>query len=416
MNVLLVAYYYPPMNSGGSERPFKFARYLGRFGHRVTVVSHHHGPPPADEPGTVRVRDPSHNWDRRGVGLVRWLAHRAVTDAANRLGVARSIYGPWRDRVLGAADALRDRAAADIVVATYPPVENLEIGLELAERWQRPLVADFRDGLMCEPVERDRLERHGCVRRHYREVEEAVARRAAAVVTAFPSVSSHFESAHRRAAVFTIPNGFDPDDYRELTPCRLLDPACFNIVHTGRFGGSYSGRDVGPLCRALGRVVRDDPALEARVRLHLVGPLERAERRLFAPLVAAGTVVPHGLRPRSEALACQLAADALLLVTSVDRLGNAPGKLFEYLYASRPILGLTAGSFSEQVIDETGTGWTVDPRDEAGIARLVRTVATDPAAAAGLARRDAAVAAYARDRQVRRLEEILHTVVAGRAG
>ncbi len=39
MNILLIAYYYPPIISGGSQRPVRMAKYLARLGNRVTVLA-----------------------------------------------------------------------------------------------------------------------------------------------------------------------------------------------------------------------------------------------------------------------------------------------------------------------------------------------------------------------------------------
>jgi glycosyltransferase involved in cell wall biosynthesis len=189
-----------------------------------------------------------------------------------------------------------------------------------------------------------------------------------------------------------------------------MDSAMFNLVHTGRFGGSYSGRDIAPLCEALTAIASDQPALARTLRLHQLGPLERRERALFAELIDGGMVVAHGLRSRQEALACQLEADALLLMTGSDRPGNTPGKIFEYLRAGAPIIGLTRGSYSESLIRETGTGWTVDPGDATAIGAMLRELATGGAELPAPIRDTERIAAYERARQVERLARLLDEV------
>ena len=409
MNVLLVAYYYPPLGSGGTERPAKMAKYLARLGHAVSVVTCTDGADVVRVP-ELRFRDISHNCHRVGWHRIQWIVLRSVSGGLNEIGVYHSIYSYWRNRVLRAAARVVKQALPDVILATYPPVENLEIGLTLAGRYDVPLVSDYRDGQLFEPVERDRLARYECVRRHYRRIELAVAERSAAVVTAFPSVTEYFRNEYGLARVTTITNGYDDDDYLALEASHLLDPGKINIVHTGRFGGSYSGRDVRPLRDALQRLSSTDPEFVDRVRLHLIGPLERHERELFSNLINLGVVRVHGLCSRSTALASQVAADALLLLTATDRPGNAPGKLFEYLRAGKPIIGLTTRSYSEQVIRETGTGWTVDPGDADAIEDALREVNSPTDRTWALTPDTARIEEFSRERQVARLATLLESV------
>lgn len=412
MRVLIVAYYFPPASSGGTERPLKMVKHLTRLGHEVTVLTHTYQSRDVVSGAELRVYDPSHNRDRVGVGAVLWLSRRLLTAGLNLAGVYHSIYSGWEKRVLSESGRLMAAADPDVLIATYPPVENLEIGLDLSRHFGIPLVSDFRDGLVFEPIERDQILRHRCVEKHYRIVERQVAERSAALVTVFPSLSDHFRSTYRCDDVVTIPNGYDSEDFQSLEPSGLLDAESYNIVHAGRFAGSYSGRDVRPLAQALTLLATRTTTDDRAPVVHLLGSLTARERRSFGDLMARGVVVEHGLVPRPVALSAQTEADALLLLTSRDRLGSAPGKLFEYLGAGRPIIGLTRDSFAEKIIRETGAGWTVDPGDPDAIAGLLASLLAgrppDPRFAPDRDR----VEEYARHRQMARLEKLLRRVAA----
>jgi glycosyltransferase involved in cell wall biosynthesis len=413
VKLLVVAYYHPPINSGGTHQgPVKFAKHLRRRGHRVTVLAPCYGPRPAGEADVLRVPDPSYNCQRRGVGLVRWGVLRLGVELLNLVGVPASIYGRWRRRALASAEWIRAEAEPEVVVATYPPLEDLEIGLGLANALSIPLVVDFRDGILYEPVEKRRMERHGCLRRHYRTVETAVAQRASAILAAFPSLTRHLTDEYGVDTVVTLPNGYDPEDLGDADGTWSFDSENFNLVHTGRFGGSDIDRDVSPLCSAVEDLIADQPALGDRLRLHLVGPLARRERRRFESLITRGVVVCHGLVSLPEALASQRAADALLLMTSMERAGHAPGKLYEYLHSGRPIVGLSPpGSYCASLIRSTGSGLVADPRDTSAIAELLGRIVSEPAVIQGLMRDEAAIAAFDREQQVVSLERILQSVV-----
>jgi len=108
------------------------------------------------------------------------------------------------------------------------------------------------------------------------------------------------------------------------------------IVYTG---GIYPGRrDPSPLFRALASM----PEGAGRVRVHFYGTNPQHVLPLAAAAGVRGQVLVHPHVPRAEAVALQQCADVLLLMQWNDprEHGNLPGKLFEYLGARRPILGL----------------------------------------------------------------------------
>ena len=107
-----------------------------------------------------------------------------------------------------------------------------------------------------------------------------------------------------------------------------------------------------------------------------------------------------------------------MLLTSRD-VCEATGKLFEYLAAGRPILALAAGNEAARIVQETGTGVTVDQDDVEGVAAAVAQAAhgelsrsysphgldpyTYPSPAAQVADAVERSIARARDRRLRRV-------------
>ena len=164
MNILLVAYYFPPIISGGSQRPARMIKHLTRLGNRVTVLAPTYEKAQPPEPNLIRIHDPSHNLNRRGVHRLQWLLRRLAVEIANspreiflhlfRAGSETCCAKPMRS---WSAPSRR------LILATYPPVETLQIGLHLAQKARLPLVADFRDGLLFEPVEAKRMGRFACL-------------------------------------------------------------------------------------------------------------------------------------------------------------------------------------------------------------------------------------------------------------
>ncbi|GAK60670.1 glycosyltransferase-like protein [Candidatus Vecturithrix granuli] len=409
MKILLIAYYYPPIASGGTERAVKMAAYLRRFGHEVWVLTQTYQPSMQSTPSEIRVYDPSHNRHRVGIYTGQWLGLRLYTELLNRLGIPHSIYSWWKGTVLKQAKSIVTSVKPEVILATYPPVEDLEIGLFLAQQFDLRLVADFRDGFLYEPIE-TRFQKYTCLAAYYARIEQAVAEHASAVITAFPTLSEYFSEKYDCQNVVTMTNGWDAEDFDQLPEEIPLDPAMFNIVHTGSVGGSYSRRDIRPLLEALHHLLRHDPQLTSRLRVHFVGLLQPRELAAIRDLQHKGVIIYHGMVPRKTALAFQVKANLLLLITSSGRKGAAPGKLFEYLCAKTPVLALASEGYTKDILERTGVGWSVAADDVHQIADLLSRIVSDQAFYASLHRSEQEIAQFSRETQMRKLHEVLMTL------
>jgi glycosyltransferase involved in cell wall biosynthesis len=152
----------------------------------------------------------------------------------------------------------------------------------------------------------------------------------------------------------------------------------FNIVFTGRFSLSVKNRRVDFFFDAVRLLVEREKHLEKKIKIHLVGEYRKEELRGLKDLIARGIVVNHGFVERSKSLAFQRAANLLLIITEPGRRSMVTAKIFEYLYAGKPILALTHKTVLEDIIKETKTGWIVHPHQSEAIADLLRKIITKP--------------------------------------
>ena len=270
-------------------------------------------------------------------------------------------------------------------------------------------MADLRDGWTFEPI------RPEFPTAFQRRLDERLERRWLTAADAVVSVSRP-AAADLRARLGLepelIPNGWDPDLDAEgpggSSADRLLDPERVSLVYTGRFG-SY-GRDPTALIRALGVLALEHPEDAVRLELVVAGPLTQDEANLMRRDVAPARIAVAGTLDRTEALALQRAADALLLVASSRRTQLLNFKLFEYIAAGPPILALAAGTEAGRVAEEAGGNAVAADDVDAIVQALRRLVAgelepADPAlrerySYPGVAKRMAAVAQRAISRSM----------------
>ena len=378
MKILIIAYYYPPINTGGTARPVKMAKYLPEFGHDVTVLTHTYDSTDLETPGTIRVKDISYSKSRNSLfRRAQWLGLRLVTEALNMMGIYHSIYTWWKRKVLKYADRIIEKVKPDVIIATYPPVETLEIGLHFSKKYNIPLISDFRDGLIFEPIETKRMNRYRCIRKRYEAIEGEAGNRSAGITTIADPITDYYHRTYPVKHTVSMSNGFDPDDFNDLPADVKLDEHSFNIVFTGRFNLSDRYNRVDFFFDAVRNLIEVDEDVKSRLKIHLVGEYRNEELQELQDLIDSGNIVLHGFVEKRRSLAFQRAADVLLIITPPDRRSATSTKIFEYLYAGKPVLALTYKTVLEDIINETESGWLVHPHKPDAIADLLKRIITD---------------------------------------
>ena len=413
MKILLIAYYYPPINSGGTARPFKMAKYLPDFGHEVTVLTHSYKADDFDTPGTIRIKDISHNKDRGTFWKrVQWTGLRLGTEALNIAGIYHSIYSWWKRRVFRNARRIMELVKPDIIIATYPPVETLEIGLYFSRTFNIPLLTDFRDGLLFEPIESKRMDRYPCIRRKYAAIEKDAGSESVAITSIAEPITRYYRETYEPEQCLSIYSGYDPDDFENL-PELQLDGDAFNIVFTGRFGLSDKAIRVDYFIEAVRRVLSEDETLKKRLKIHLVGEYKSEEFASIQDLIDSRVFVMHGFVDKPRALAFQRAADLLLTITQPERSSATSTKIFEYLYAGKPVFALTHETVLGDIVETTGSGWVVHPHRSEEIAALLKRIVTDQAFYRSLEPDREKIEGYSVKSQLKELHRLLETIKNG---
>ena len=158
MNILLVAYFYPPCRDTGAHRPAAMAKWLRQLGHRVTVLttSAYGSGEGNAETDVVRTADVQRLRARiRGHDRVDALfdsdTYSGRPHPLSRVIVPEPLLAAWVPFARRRALRLNRRERFDCVITTSPPESIHLIGRALRHRgvaW----VADVRDGWTFEPL------------------------------------------------------------------------------------------------------------------------------------------------------------------------------------------------------------------------------------------------------------------------
>ena len=122
---------------------------------------------------------------------------------------------------------------------------------------------------------------------------------------------------------------------------------------------SWSVKDDQSLARRCG----EDPSFRARLEIRLAGKVDRAITDAIRARGLGGNLVELGYLPHDETVREQRAADILLLPLrqEPEYAKVLPGKIFEYLAARRPVLGIgQEDGAAAAVLRDAGAGEMFD--------------------------------------------------------
>ena len=427
--VLIIAYYWPPAGGSGVQRWVKFARYLPSEGWQPVVYAPENPSydlldetlaseiPAEVEVLRRRIREPYAAY-RRLMGRGASTDMKTLTSSSHGSSVGSEVTPissgrkSWKQRlslwVRGNLFVPDPRVGwvrpsirflkkylkehpVDVIVTTGPPHSMHLIGQRLHRALGTPWIPDFRD-----PWTKMYYLKHlPMTRRTWRKLEkmeQAVLDECSTVLAVTPAVQADF-AARTATPVAMITNGFDDADFADphvgLRPPQddktvILRPSqddktvipsearnLFTITHTGLFAA-----DGNPLTlwKVLGGMAAADPAFRESLRLRLCGKVDRAVLVAVAASGLADNVVHLGYVDHASAVQEQRAATVLLLPLRNDPEYKPilPGKLFEYLAARRPILGIgQEDGAMAAVLEETSAGAMCDWDNEEGIRRFL---------------------------------------------
>jgi glycosyltransferase involved in cell wall biosynthesis len=344
--VLIFAYAFPPENTIGAARPFRFAKYLSRQGYncRVFTASDQSG---RNDPNTEYVPDPFVTHSRHHLS---WQLERAIRKVflPGELGIQWSYYASRAARAF-----IRAHPSTCVTLfSTFPPLGPHLAAWQLARSENLPWIADFRDPF---PDGRGYKRANPFRKRVYRCLERVTARRADAVIAntdgAMVKWLEKFPSTNGK--VHVIWNGFDPEE--RVAPLPTSSGPCQVLSHTGEL---YGGRSATPILESIARLIAANQLPTGGVRVRLIGNAEagtlpnqeflgRARAEGWLELITQE--IPH-----REALQIARSSDSLLLLQPQSTT-QVPGKLFEYLQIGRPILAfIQPNSSVERLLDRSG--------------------------------------------------------------
>lgn len=415
--VLIIAYHFPPCAvSSGIQRTLSFVKNLPQHGWQPIVLTVNAAAHERTNPSQLKSIPPE-----------AVVARAPALDAARHLSIGGRYWSRltvpdrWRSWWLTAVPLgmkLIRQHNISAIWSTYPIVTAHSIGATLCRLSGLPWIADFRDP-MVEHVARtnETFPKDPLLRNARLRVEAKAARDAACLVFCTNSakriVAQRYPAiSDKRLAVIT--NGYDEQAFIEAEQTVSAPTATARriLLHSGVI---YPGtdRDPTPLFKAIKLLAVRGLISKNNFQLRLRNPSavpflnKAAEDTGISDLVEIMPPIPY-----REALAEMLQVDGLLLLQGHTSNPAVPAKLYEYLRARRPILGLVDHEGETAATLRNAGITTRDITDVDGIAQLLEHWLQNGSDSRLQAADQERMRVYAREALTGQLAQLLDSVIS----
>ena len=344
--LLMIAYHFPPLaGSSGIQRTLRFVQHLPTFGWQPLVLTASTGA-----------------YERTSEDLLQEVSPDVVVrrayalDAARHLSVRGHYWGAtarpdrwasWRfDAVRQGLAMIRDYQP-DAIWSTYPIATAHVVASILSKKSGLPWIADFRDPMAQDGYPSDKL-----TWEHYRRIEADTAEHARGMVFVTPSAAQTYRRRYPAVArrIHVVENGYDEESFKAAERhLPTVEAAALQALQARRplvllhSGIVYpSERDPTQLFAALARLRlagQLNPS-ELTIRFRASGHDEHLQQLAQTQGVSEFIELCPEI-PYVEALSEMLTVDALLILQASNCNTQIPAKIYEYIRAARPVLGLT---------------------------------------------------------------------------
>lgn len=370
-NVLIIAYHFNKKETIGSIRMRGLAKYLPEYGWNPTILT-----PQLDCTSELEFRyniietnydDITTIWKKRlgfktqetvkkQLGKPTYKNKKLLIDYV--LKVWEDIFAypdpkiGWYKYAVDAGEKLLNKGKYNAILSSSSPATCHLVARKLKNTFGIPWVADFRDLWT-----QNHYIKHCFVRQIFeKRLEKSTLSVADVLTTVSEPLADKLILLHRKKTVYTITNGFDPDNKNPGLP--LSDK--MNIAYTGTI---YPGKqDPEPLIKALYELYLENKIDLTDFKVDFYGYDKDWLINDIKKYGLQSVINVYGRVPSEEAIKKQREAQVLLLLNWNDpqEKGIYTGKIFDYLAAKRPILSIGQyGGVVNELLEDTKTGMHV---------------------------------------------------------
>ncbi len=348
MNILIISYWFPPVNVIGSYRPYHWAKYLEKQGYNITVLtakkSRLDGNLDFQIDFTKNIKIIEIDFRKETLNNKKLKNNNLIKSSDSRgfLRKVKKYIGPLADQRIGwYFNAKRfikkefKKNDYDYMISSFDPPSSIFIARYIAKKYQLKWVSDYRDLWSGNHINKPVFP--------FSLLQKIIEKKIIfPYVNAATTVSKPLEKILKedyKGKTLTIENGYDLDDYNNIKLSKKIDINKINITYAGSLYQGY--RD--PTC-----FIKALKGLEDKLVFNIFGVNENGVDFIKneTPL---NCVKLHGYVSRKEVMAAIKTSDYAVIIENPkpESAGVLTGKIFELLALQKPILSIGLHNNSE---------------------------------------------------------------------
>jgi glycosyltransferase involved in cell wall biosynthesis len=390
--VLILTYYWPPSGGPGVQRWLKFVKYLPDSGYEPIVITV--DPAKATYPVTDQslLKEVPDNLQviytttREPYSLYKKLFGRKQVPYSGFTNessdgwlskISRFLRGNlfvpdarkgWNYFAVKKAGELIKKYNIQFLITTSPPHSTQLAGLKMKQLFpELTWIADLRDPWTDIFYYNKMLHLHHIKKKDLR-YEKTVLQNADIIITVSEFLRKIFlkkTGVEHHEKIHVVTNGFDHDDFTR--PKASREDKIFKLTYVGTISDEY---DLSGFIKAIEKVKAE---IKEELKIVFTGNICRRWKK---PLIEkfSDIIQFKGHIGHQEAITEMQRADMLLLVVPdiTQNEGIITGKIFEYLAASRPVLGIGPKSGDAAIVlNKTRTGQMFSYHDHEAMYRFI---------------------------------------------
>lgn len=377
--VLVIAYYFPPMGLSGVQRTMKFVKYLPNYNWKPIVLTTASAKYYAFD-DSLHLELPEEKFkiyrtEKNGTGFSRDTKYKIKKFPSyfyQKFGRAllQTIYQPdskrpWMKQAIKKGEQIIKENNIDVIFATAPPYTDFLIGKKLSEKFNIPLIIDYRDIWIDNPFHFFATPFH---KAYSIRLEKDILTQAENIVVTSRKTKEQLLKRYgflSHTDINIISHGFDPQDFvgfENINP----NPNKFTITHSGLF---QDNRTPKYFLKAVSDFLTENKEAKSKFELRFIGIMRKPHLKLIKKFALEKNTVNLGYLQHNEVIKHLLESDVLWFMTKDDV--RSPGKLYEYFGARKPILACIPDGVIKKTAEESKVAITTYPDDINSIKKAI---------------------------------------------
>lgn len=374
--VLIITYYWPPSGGSGVQRWLKFTKYLRDFNWEPVIYTPENPEIPVEDSSLLKdipegitvlkkkIWEPYSFYKQflgqKGEDKIQtgFLTEKRKPKRKEKISVwiRGNLFIPdarkfWTGPSVKYLTTYLKKKPVDIIISTGPPHSMHLIAQGLKKKLNIPWLADFRDPWTNIDFYKDLKLTRWADKKHKKQ-EQLIIKEADSLIVVGSTLKKEYQNIGAKN-VSVITNGYDQDDYMDNDVC--LDKK-FSIMHAGTITFS---RNPTEFWLVLSELVNEYQDFAEDLEIKLIGKIDLSVNENIIRLGLEKFVVKTNYLSHKEAIREQKKSHVLFLPinNTQNAKGIITGKLFEYLAAGRPVLGIgPVDGDAAEIINDTKAG------------------------------------------------------------